>query len=116
MATQQDLEQLEISMDEARKTVALRDALRRLTENKDWKEVVDEHFFRNEASRLVLLKADQEMQTPENQAAIDRQILTIGGFRSMLRTIFQLGNMAEQAITADENTREAILAEGLDVD
>jgi len=109
----EQLEQLEVTLEQAKAAKSLKDSIFKLQENIDFKRVVNEGYFEKEASRLVLLKADDNMQGLDEQAMIIRQIDAIGTFRQHLGTIVALGRMAEKSITDDENTREEILSEDL---
>jgi len=103
---QNDVETIELNIQEAQKFLNAADKLERLLANKDFKEIVDEGFFKEESIRLVHLKGDPHMQAPEKQAAIIRDIDGIASFKNYLSGIFQKANMAEQAIKADEEELE----------
>lgn len=111
---EQQLQQVEISMEKAKEAVALADALERLHDNKDFKLVFTENYFKNEAARAVLFKGDNVTQNEVQQADIDRVIAGIGALYAHFNDIFQQGNMAQQALHADANTREEILQEQLE--
>ena len=106
-------EEIEISIKQAKEVVDLRDALRRLHNNKDFKKVIKEGYFIDDASRLVLLKADPEMESPENQAIIERQIVAIGQLSQYFGKVEALGNMAERGIEDHATALEEIAAEEL---
>lgn len=108
---QEQIEQIEVSISEARKTVNKMEALLRLLDNKDFLEVIEDGYFKDEASRIVLLKADPEMQEDKYQNQLDNSIIAIGTLRQYFRSIMQLGRMAERSIKDDETTREELLAE-----
>lgn len=107
----EQLNNIEISIDDARKTMKRMHTLQRLLDSNDWKEIVEDGYFFDEASRLVILKADPGMLGKKEQKQIDIAINAIGPFRQYLRTIMQFGMMAERAIEADEQTREELLLE-----
>lgn len=115
MTPDEQIHEVEISIEEAKQTLELRDALRKLRENPDFKKVIEENYFKEEASRLVLLKADMNVQDREIQKQINKQIDAIGYFRGYLQSLFQLGSQAEQALAEAERTREEILEESADV-
>jgi len=104
-------EEIEISIEQAKKVVALRDALRRLHSNKDFIKVIKEGYFVEDASRLVLLKADPEMMSDELQASIERQIIAIGQLSQYFGKTEALGTMSERAITENQEALEEIAAE-----
>ena len=108
-----EIEQIDISIDVARKDVSKMDGLLRLIKNKDFETLIDDGYFVNEASRLVILRADPSMQDASIQKTIDDGITAIGHFRQYLNTVMQIGRMAEQGIKEDEETRQELLAEEL---
>lgn len=113
MDQQQQLQQIEISIDQAKEAVALSSALRRLHQNKDFELVITKGFFDAEASRAVLLRADPEMQSDENQKQINDIITSIGGLYGFLSKVYRVGQMAEQSMSDDQETRGEILQEQL---
>jgi transketolase N-terminal domain/subunit len=82
-----------------------------LYKNEDFKKILVEGYFRVEASRTVLLKADPNMQTQEEQKNCDNVILAIGHLYQYFAKIFALGTMSKNAIDQDRQTREEMLAE-----
>lgn len=112
--SQAEIQELELSIKRAQDMVDMGKALERLQKNKDFKKIVLEGYFEKEAIRLVHLKSDAQMQTPEKQAAVIRGIDAIGEFHDYLKTVYQLANMAQHAIEADEQTRDELLAEELE--
>ena len=107
---QQQLNDIEISIDDARATIARKGLLESLMATPAWKEIIEDGYFRDEASRLVLLKADPQM-VEKDLKQIEISINAIGPFRQYLRVIMQLGMMAERALENDEQTREELLIE-----
>jgi len=108
-----EIEQIEVNIDVARKDVEKMDGLLRLIKNKDFQSLIDEGYFINEASRLVILRADPAMQEPSLQETINNGITAVGHFRQYLNTVMQIGRMAESGIKEDESTRQELLEEGL---
>lgn len=106
------IEQIEINMERAEGNVSVYKALQRLTDNKDFKRIVLEGYFKDEASRVVLLKADPSVQDMEQQISLDNQIIAIGQLRQYFHTITQIGRMSEHAIVEDSKTHEELLEEG----
>lgn len=106
-------EEIEISIKQAKEVVALRDALRRLHNNRDFKKVIKEGYFVDDASRLVLLKADPEMEDADSQSSIERAITGIGQLGQYLSKTEALGNMAERAINDNQEALEEIATEEL---
>tara|TARA_B100000929_G_scaffold108179_1_gene85721 strand:+ start:28884 stop:29228 length:345 start_codon:yes stop_codon:yes gene_type:complete len=109
MKNEDQQNQIQLSMQQAKDMLGKRDALRKLLENKEFDALINKGYFDGEAARLVALKADPEMQNERSQKAIDDQITAVGQFRLYLRTIFQQGQMAEKALADAEAEQAAIL-------
>jgi hypothetical protein len=111
MAMEQEkaLEQIEVSIEQAKEIVEDRDALLRLMDNKDFKRILQEKYMKEEAVRLVLLKGAS--LTPEQQVQVDKMINGIAALDGFLRTIMIEGEQMEESIEADNLTREEILKE-----
>lgn len=112
MTIESQVETLEISINQAKKYVDKLNAVMNLLKNKDFNDLIEEGYFKQEASRLVLLKADPAMQKPEDQAAIIRSIDAIGSFRQYISNTIQMGRMMEKSMQEDEVTRDELLMEG----
>ena len=110
------VEAIERSIKQARVAVEEGNALERLRNNKDFKKVIIEGYFREEAIRLVHLKADPSMQSVDSQKSIVAQMDAIGSFNQYLNHTLQRGVMASKQIESDEATRDEILAEELNND
>lgn len=110
--SQDQIAEIEMNITEAKKFVAEGNSLVRLLSNRDFKKIVLEGYFEKEAVRLVHLKADHNMQSPENQAAIMTQIDAIGSLTHYFRTLRHNANMAEKAISESEETLDELRGEG----
>jgi CHAT domain-containing protein len=110
--TQETVKAIEENIRQAKVIAGLGDSLERLRLNKDFKEVVLKGYFEQEAIRLVHLKADPGMQSPDIQKSIIAQMDAIGSVSQYFTTVFQKASIARKAIAADEETRDEILAEG----
>ena len=102
---------IEHSIERAKEHVATKDAVERLTRNRDFKKVILEGYFEQEAIRLVHLKADPEFQTPEKQAELHNEMLAIAGLRAYLDRLIQIGKMEEAAIPSHESELDALRSE-----
>ena len=87
------------------------DALERLYMNKDFKKVITEGYFENEAIRLVHLKADPNMQSVDSQKGIMQQMDSIGSLKQYFHLQRYLAESAGKSINFDEQTRQDMLAE-----
>lgn len=110
------LQQLEISMSQAKKRIAKMDILKRLVKNKDFKELIEEDYFEKEPGRLTLLLADPSCQDEEIQKDIHNQMIAIAYLRRYFVGINQMGRTAIASLEADEQTQEEILAEDLGIE
>lgn len=108
--SQQQIEEIELNITEAKKIVAQGKALEKLLSNRDFKKIFLEGYLEKEAVRLVHLKADANMQSEESQEAILTQIDAIGSLTYYMQKIRQQAMHAEKAIEADEETRDELLA------
>ncbi len=107
-----DLQQLEQGLENAKKLVDLGNALDRLKANKDFQLLITNGYLKDEAVRLVHLKADPNMQTPERQASVIRDIDSIGALTSYLNLVYLNADRALRQIDVDSVTRDEILSEG----
>ena len=113
MTNTEQLQQLERNIKEAKKIQELGNSLERLQANKDFRAVIKVGFFEQEAIRLVHLKGAPHMQSAESQVSIIKQMDAIASLNQYFQTVFHTAGMAVNAIAADEETREELLAEAL---
>jgi hypothetical protein len=106
------LQELENNIKTAKGFVDTGKALERLRSNRDFKEVFIKGYLEKEAIRLVHLKADPSMQTPERQASIVRQIDAIGCVSEFMSNTEHFARLASKSIADDEATRDELLSEG----
>ena len=109
---EQDIQQLEIDIDQARAALQKMEALERLFNNRDFKELITEGYFVQEASRCVLLKGDLNV-TDETRDHCDRMINGIGLLRGYFQQVNYFGQQAQAAMEDYEDTREELLQEQL---
>jgi hypothetical protein len=109
--TENTLDQIEIELEEAKKKVKDMEAMDRLKQNKDFKDIFMEGYFKDAASHLVLLKALPEMQEEQHQVSIVKRMDAIGHLREHIRGIYQMGRAAKNSLNEMEETRVEILAE-----
>lgn len=104
-----ELEEVEIQINMAKSMIKLRDAYVKLSQNKFFKDVIEEGYFKEEAARLVMAKSANLDE--DTMRKVDVMILGVGGLASYFEMIMRRGNEMEQAIADHETTREEILAE-----
>jgi tRNA A58 N-methylase Trm61 len=110
-----DIEEVEIDIEHARKAIKKMEALDRLYKSKDFQDVVVEGYFKEEASRLVLLKGDLNIPD-ESIAHCDKMINGIGCLRGYFQMVNHFGDQAKQAMDDFEATKEELLQEQLEDD
>lgn len=99
---------VEVSLEEAKKLVAKKDALVKLCRNQEFVSIILEGYFEKEAARLVMAKAEPALQTEEFQKQIDADILSIGRLDQYFRAITIQGNMAEKSVLDNEEYLEEL--------
>lgn len=112
MSIEQQIEQVEISLENAKKAIHKMETLDRLYRNKDFQEVILEGYFKDEASRLVLLKGDVNIMDDQERHC-EKMINGIGCLRAYFQMVNHFGTQAEKAMEDDQATREELLAEQL---
>lgn len=110
------IQAIEENIKRARKLVEVGDALERLKNNRDFKKVMIEGYFEQEAIRLVHLKSDPNVQSPEMQKSIMSQIDAIGAISQYFSTVMHKSSIASKAIASDEEARDELLEEELSHD
>lgn len=109
--SQSDIQEVEITIEQARKQIKMRDAVERLMNNQDFKDIVLEQYLREEAVRLVHLKADAQMQDERRQRNMDMGIAGIGLFRVFCERIQREGDEAEEALDGHLETLDQVQSE-----
>ena len=104
-----DLEHVDIQITTAEKLILLRDNFYKLSENKHFKEIIMNDYFKEEAARLVMAKSSN--LTPEQMQLIDNMQYGIGALANYIESVMRRGAEMDQAIGEHEETREEILAE-----
>lgn len=111
MTLTEQLSQIEKDIKTSTEVVDFGNALERLRSNRDFKRVVLEGYFKDEAVRLVHLLSDPAMQTPEKQASIHTQMMGIGQMSQYFNTVFFRARQAGKYIADAEEMREELIAE-----
>ena len=109
-----DIQQIELTKEQAEQSVKLMKRLERLNKNKDFKALIEDELFNSYSTSLVLLLSDPSMQEDIVQRDITLDMQMIGRFRQFLSGINQKGRLAEKTLE-DANIQLAELrAEGGD--
>lgn len=113
MSNTDTVQAIEKAIQHSKELVELGKVLERLRSNRDFKKLIIEGYLEKECIRLVLLKADQNMQTVERQASIVKQMDAIGSVDQYFQTVFVKASMAEKSLELDEQERDLLVLEGL---
>lgn len=111
MSNQEQINSIERGIKEARKLKDLGAAYERLCSNRDFRAVIKAAYFESEAVRLVHLKGDPSMQTPDKQAAIVRQMDAIAALSQFFQTIEHTASLADKAIEEGDAVLDELRAE-----
>lgn len=104
---------IEITLDQADEVIAAGDALKRLYSNADFKRVFLDHLLTKEPVRLTYLLADANMRSEHARAGVLKDLDTIAGLQSFMRTLPQL---AEMARIAKDDYAQALIESQADSD
>lgn len=104
-----EIEQLELSIEEAQKIVDRRNQLDKLFSNREFKKVVLEGLFEEEIQRLVGLLGDTGMKPHRDEITLELQ--SISKLRAYFQRVKQFGDMAEQSIKDDQEALADVRAE-----
>ena len=111
MSTERELQELDDNMQDAKHFIDIKDSTLKLFKNKEFKKVVLEYYFKEEAARLVMAKASNLNE--DQQKLINNMIYGIGALSNFFDAVLTRGTQAEQALREDENARTEILQEDL---
>jgi len=109
----EQVQEIEKSIRNAKKAVDLGAAVQRLRTNRDFKLVVLDGYLEQEAIRLVHLKSAPEFQSPERQASVIRDIDSIGALAGYLNNLINFAGMASKQLESDQETLADLAAEEL---
>lgn len=103
---------IDIEIKEAKKAIALKDAILKLEKNRDFKLVFTDMYFSEWATNLVLQRGLPEMRTNEElMEANTRKIDAVGELSGFIRNVKAMGYREEDGLSEKEDTRAAILSE-----
>jgi hypothetical protein len=106
----QQIQQVEVSLEEAERVAAFGEALRRLEQNRDFQAVIFEGYFRDEAARLVMLTGDITLK-PEQKESVYAGIRGIAELRQFFLARRAMAEMATKEIGDFKETLEELREE-----
>lgn len=113
---EKELQELEVSIDELQKYVDRTAILERLMANKDFQQIIEQEYFVDEASRMLLLRDDPGLPA-DKKKFLEADMYGPGALKRYFHTIFQVGQMAKAQIAEARETMDEIhdqIAEGGD--
>jgi hypothetical protein len=110
-----DVNTIEIEIEKAREWVAKHEALERLQNNADFQLLISDGYFKEEAARIVGLKADPQFIFAGKEQMQFLNVLEkgVGALQQYFRQIEMQANAARQGMGEMEETRDAVNAESL---
>lgn len=106
--TLQDVQEIQISMEEAQQQIAQDELLTQLEQHPAFKQLIVDQYFNTEPTRLVFLLGDPSMQNEQQQKAIQADMAAIAAFRNYLILIKRRAHIARGAIAESEQELETI--------
>lgn len=106
-----DIQKIELSIEEARKYVEQRDAALRLADNRDFKKLVIDGYFKDEAARLTGLLGERGENLPFTKEMLVSDLEAIASFQRYMRQIIMQGDIMEKEIAVNSEALEIIRAE-----
>ncbi len=94
------IQEIELSIEEAKEKISRRDAALKLSGNREFKKLILDGYFKEEASRLVSLMGDPAAKDYRDDIIMDAQ--AISSFQQYMRLIVQMGNIAEAELKAHQ--------------
>ena len=113
MTHSNDIQAVELNIKRAKELIDLGTALDHLRSNRDFKKVIIDGYFSDEAVRLVHLKGDPSMQGESSQTSIIKQMDSIASLYQYFFTIDMRASSAARSVESDEETLSELLAEGV---
>ncbi|MEA2036960.1 MAG: hypothetical protein U9O94_05595 [Nanoarchaeota archaeon] len=107
-----DLEQIEMSIANAKHIIERGQAIERLENNEDFKKLITDDYLSANVIRLVNFKADASQQSQADQECIEKQLSAIAFFNQFILYLKTAGCHAQLALDRDKEEREQILAGG----
>jgi hypothetical protein len=108
---QSEIRNIDIEIEDAKAAIRKLDMLKRLQKNDDFRGLVEEGYFKEEASNVILAKAVPHLREEKHQKVFDNRIIAIGEFRQWLSEVYTHGEIAQKALRDAEEVRAEIAGE-----
>lgn len=105
-----EVQQLELAVEKARELVERREMVLKLSKNREFRKIVTEGYFVDEAARLVSISG--ELSHKPHRDEIFDSIKAISHVRQFFSDIVRLGDIAEREIASSEEYLTDLRGEG----
>lgn len=95
-------QQIRLTIDQAKASVARGEAMKRLMVNPDFKSIITDGYLTNEAVRLTHLMGDINWQSDEKQQLIISQMKAISALEEHFRSVLQHAQTSDNALRENE--------------
>ena len=92
-----DIQEIELSRDVAKETIAIAKSLTKLQKNRDFSLAIMKGYFEDEATRLINLLSDPSINEAA-KADVMESLKAISHFKRYIRDRYTFANMAEKAL------------------
>ena len=110
--SEQEIHQIELSIEQAEEIVKKGDMARRLSNNSDFHTLITEGFIRDEASRLTLLLNDPSLNEEQREFVL-KDLYGIGALQRYMQNTVHFAEMAARDINYHRQTLEEVREEEL---
>jgi len=104
-----DTHELEATLEDLREIVARKNAAIKLESNREYKKLILDGLFKEEAARLVSISAEPSMV--REAELIMESIRAISHFQQYMRSVIQMGTVAENNLAEHMEMLEEMRAE-----
>jgi len=108
-----EIQEIEVRIEDIKEIIGDLEALNRLSNNKDFKRIIDEGYFVKKACESVIARANPEMQEKDKQEGLLKTIDAIGELRQYFKVITALGQRARNELEQHAGLLEAVLKEDI---
>lgn len=107
--------QIAVSIEQAESIVKTRDQIQKLFNNKLFKEIIVEGYFKDEAARLASIYNSPQLDEKQNKEVHD-QFAAIGSLRRYLNIKVMMGDSAETELADHKQVQEELNSMATDED
>lgn len=112
LTREEEIQQVELTIEEARKILAIGEAIERLENNEDFKKIIFEGYFVDQAARYTGLLAEPALQAADKQANIIHCLRGISELRQYLLTTKMAVAQCRHDLQGQLDLLEELRAEG----